>query len=47
MQPVFGGDQEDGLDVDQEAIDLWKSQTNIDHAHILKCGKKDNFLGNG
>jgi alanyl-tRNA synthetase len=40
---VFGGDQEDGLDVDQEAIDLWKSQTNIDHAHILKCGKKDNF----
>jgi alanyl-tRNA synthetase len=40
---VFGGDQEDGLEVDQEAIDLWKSQTNIDHAHILKCGKKDNF----
>ena len=40
---VFGGDQEDGLDVDQEAIDLWKSQTNIDHTHILKCGKKDNF----
>ena len=40
---VFGGDQEDGLDVDQETIDLWKSQTNIDHTHILKCGKKDNF----
>lgn len=40
---VFGGDQEDGLEVDQEAIDLWKSHTNIDHAHILKCGKKDNF----
>ena len=40
---VFGGDQEDGLEVDQEAIDLWKSQTNINHAHILKCGKKDNF----
>lgn len=40
---VFGGDQKDGLEVDQEAIDLWKSHTNIDHAHILKCGKKDNF----
>ncbi len=40
---VFGGDQEDGLEVDQEAIDLWKSQTRIDHSHILKCGKKDNF----
>jgi alanyl-tRNA synthetase len=40
---VFGGDQEDGLEVDQEAIDLWRSQTSIDHAHILKCGKKDNF----
>ena len=40
---VFGGDQEDGLEVDQEAIDLWKSHTNIDHSHILKCGKKDNF----
>ena len=40
---VFGGDQEDGLKVDQEAIDLWKCQTSIDHAHILECEKKDNF----
>jgi len=40
---VFGGDDEDGLPVDEEAIDLWKSETSINHAHILKCGKKDNF----
>lgn len=40
---VFGGDEEDGLPVDEEAIELWKSETSIDHAHILKCGKKDNF----
>ena len=42
-ETVFGGDQEDGLKVDQEAIDLWKCQTSIDHAHILECEKKDNF----
>ncbi|MAL17126.1 MAG: alanine--tRNA ligase [Balneola sp.] len=40
---VFGGDEEDGLPVDEEAIELWKSETSIDHDHILKCGKKDNF----
>lgn len=40
---VFGGDEEDGLPVDEEAIELWKSQTNIAHDHILKFGKKDNF----
>lgn len=40
---VFGGDEEDGLPVDEEAIELWKSETSIDHSHILKCGKKDNF----
>jgi alanyl-tRNA synthetase len=40
---VFGGDDEDGLPVDEEAIKLWKSETSIDHEHILKCGKKDNF----
>ena len=40
---VFGGDEEDGLPVDDEAIELWKSETGIDHDHILKCGKKDNF----
>lgn len=40
---VFGGDEEDGLPVDEEAIELWKSETSINPKHILKCGKKDNF----
>ena len=40
---VFGGDEQDGLPVDQEAIELWKSETNISHEHILECRKKDNF----
>lgn len=40
---VFGGDEEDGLPVDDEAIELWKSETSIAHDHILKFGKKDNF----
>ncbi len=40
---VFGGDEEDGLPVDEEAIELWKSETSIAHNHILKFGKKDNF----
>ncbi|MDR9407842.1 MAG: alanine--tRNA ligase [Balneolaceae bacterium] len=40
---VFGGDEEDGLPVDDESIELWKSKTSIDPSHILKFGKKDNF----
>jgi len=40
---VFEGDDSDGLPVDQEAIDLWKSKTGIAADHILKCNKKDNF----
>src|SRR5690554_4420041 len=40
---VFEGNEEDGLPVDDEAISYWKSETNIDHSHILKFGKKDNF----
>lgn len=40
---VFGGDEEDGLPVDEEAIELWKSETSIADEHILKFGKKDNF----
>lgn len=40
---VFGGDDEDGLPVDDEAIELWKSETSISHDHILKFDKKDNF----
>ncbi len=40
---VFGGDEKDGFPVDEEAIELWKSETSIAHDHILKFGKKDNF----
>jgi alanyl-tRNA synthetase len=40
---VFEGDDTDGLPVDDEAIELWKSETTIPHNHILKFGKKDNF----
>lgn len=49
MQPdrmyatVFQGDDEDGLPADDEAFELWKSQTGIPHEHILKFSKKDNF----
>ncbi|SMO51341.1 alanine--tRNA ligase [Fodinibius sediminis] len=40
---VFGGDEDDGLPVDEESIELWKSETGIEEDHILKFGKKDNF----
>jgi alanyl-tRNA synthetase len=40
---VFGGDEEDGLPADEEAAELWSSQTTIPTEHILKFGKKDNF----
>jgi alanyl-tRNA synthetase len=28
---------------DDEAEQLWKEVTDIDHSHILRCGEKDNF----
>jgi len=40
---VFEGDEEDGLPVDEESIELWKSETGVNPEHILKFGKKDNF----
>ena len=40
---VFEGDEEDGLPVDQESIELWKEETGIKPEHILKFDKKDNF----
>ncbi|MCC5933156.1 MAG: alanine--tRNA ligase [Balneolales bacterium] len=40
---VFGGDEQDGLPVDEEAIALWKEVTSIKPEHILRFGKKDNF----
>ena len=38
---VFGGDEEEGLEVDQEAYDHWKAITGEDR--IIFCAKKDNF----
>src|SRR5690554_2803057 len=40
---VFEGDKKDGLPVDEEAIEFWKSETPINHSHILKFDKTDNF----
>ncbi|WP_234572053.1 alanine--tRNA ligase [Rhodohalobacter sp. 614A] len=40
---VFGGDEDEGLPVDEESIELWRSKTSISPDHILKFGKKDNF----
>ncbi len=40
---VFAGDDKDGVEPDIEAEDEWKNQTDIDHSHILRFGKKDNF----
>ena len=40
---VFGGDQELGLEPDEEAFKLWQSETNINPSHIHRFGKKDNF----
>ncbi len=38
---VFGGDQDENLNLDLEAIDLWKRF--VDPSKILQFGKKDNF----
>ena len=40
---VFAGDDADGLPFDDEAEHLWRSATDIDPAHVLRFGKKDNF----
>ena len=40
---VFGGDEEDGLPPDEEAEQLWASETPINKDHILRFGKEDNF----
>lgn len=37
----FGGDEEDKLDADLEAVDFWKEWISEDR--IIPCGKKDNF----
>lgn len=38
---VYGGDQEDGLSLDQEAYDFWKAF--VPEERILSGSKKDNF----
>jgi alanyl-tRNA synthetase len=40
---VFGGDPESGVEADEDAFELWRSETDIDPAHIHRFGKKDNF----
>ena len=40
---VFAGDKAEGLEPDEDAEALWRSKTDINHAHISRWGKKDNF----
>jgi alanyl-tRNA synthetase len=40
---VFEGSDEEGVPRDDEAMDLWKTMTDIDHSHIHWGNKKDNF----
>jgi alanyl-tRNA synthetase len=40
---VFGGDKEFGVEADLDALELWRTETDIDPAHIHRFGKKDNF----
>jgi alanyl-tRNA synthetase len=40
---VFGGDQEYGLEPDDDAFNLWTKVTDIDPAHVHRFGRKDNF----
>ncbi|MGF1580261.1 MAG: alanine--tRNA ligase [Gemmataceae bacterium] len=40
---VFEGDASQGLDPDEEAADLWRTVTDIDHKNIHYGNKKDNF----
>jgi len=40
---VFEGDENDGLEPDIETENLWKELTDIDHSHITRWDRKDNF----
>ncbi len=40
---VFGGDEHDGLEADDEAAGLWTEVTGIDPGHVQRFGRKDNF----
>ena len=45
---VFGGDEEDGLEADEEAVNLWTRVTDLPANRVLRLGKEDNFweMGN-
>lgn len=40
---VHEGDEALGLGADDEAANLWKSETSLDPDHVLYCSTKDNF----
>ncbi len=40
---VFEGDPAEGLAPDDEAAELWRTETDIDPSHIHRGNKKDNF----
>ena len=40
---VFGGDEKDGLEPDEETEKLWTDVTPIPSERVLRFGKKDNF----
>jgi alanyl-tRNA synthetase len=40
---VFGGDAKDGLPADDEAERVWREETDIDAAHVLRFDRKANF----
>jgi alanyl-tRNA synthetase len=40
---VFEGSPEEGVPRDDEAFELWRTETAIDHSHIHWGNKKDNF----
>ena len=40
---VFAGDAADGLSADEDAERIWRERTDIDPAHVLSFGRKDNF----
>ena len=40
---VFGGDEADGLEADEEAEKLWTRVTDLPANRVLRLGKEDNF----
>ncbi len=44
---VFGGDEAEGLEPDDEAARIWEHEIGLDPERILRFGKKDNFWAMG